>query len=101
MVNRSRTLDTTPIVAKTYTPDELAEIVPETVDLRGFLDGAREGAAAKSTEEQQRCTSRGGTEPRPLKKRYFLQVGEAQHQNLDSLDRIDKRRPARLRPPLS
>jgi DNA-binding NtrC family response regulator len=37
VVNRSHTLDATQIAAKTYSPDELAEIVPETVDLRSFL----------------------------------------------------------------
>ena len=43
VVNRPSSLNGTAIVAKTYSPDELAEIVPETVDLRSFL-GAFEKA---------------------------------------------------------
>jgi DNA-binding NtrC family response regulator len=37
VVDRTRTHDATAATSRTYSPDELAERLPETVDLRGFL----------------------------------------------------------------
>jgi DNA-binding NtrC family response regulator len=37
VVDRTRTQDATVAAPRTYSPDELAERLPETVDLRGFL----------------------------------------------------------------